>query len=256
MGLPVKTYIHSSSAPWIVLVNGLFASKCSWSECLEYFENFNILTYDAKGQGEGPTLSKPYSLDEQVDDLKKVLEENNLKRVSLLGLSNGGRVALKFSSLYPKQVISVVACDTYAEITPIIKLKLESWLKAQENGGAVHRFDVAAPWVWGETILKTNSNLVQKYRDLAKNSNEDNSEFLIKGALSGNINLNSIVAPVHFVVGEEDLLTPVIHHKKLQKMVKNSELTVVPGGHASVLENPLSIRNSIMPFFRRQYELD
>ncbi len=256
MGLPIRTYFLNENAPWLVMVNGLFTGKGSWNDCLAYIEGFNILTYDAKGQGEGPGLSQSYSLDEQVQDLKNLLDEHKLNEVSFFGLSNGGRVALKFSSLYPDRVKSVVACDTYADVTPILKLKLESWLKAHKTGGAKHRFDVAAPWVWGESVLNNNPDLIKKYRDLSEESVPKNITSLIEGALSGTVDLESINTPVCFVVGEEDLLTPINHHKKLKEKVKEAELFIIPGGHASVLEYPSSIKDSILPYLRRQHGLD
>jgi len=40
------------------------------------------------------------------------------------------------------------------------------------------------------------------------------------------------------VVGREDLLTPVFIHEKMVTKIKNAQLIVVDGGHASVLERP------------------
>jgi pimeloyl-ACP methyl ester carboxylesterase len=63
-------------------------------------------------------------------------------------------------------------------------------------------------------------------------------EALIDGAMSGDIALHEIGAPTLLVVGSEDLLTPVHSHKELAARLPRSEILVIKGGHASLLEHP------------------
>lgn len=255
MILPNKTYIQNEDLPWVVLINGLFADLTSWNDSIELLNEYNVLTYNGRGQGEAPVLDHAYDLDEQVEDLYQLIQSKNLKKIALIGLSNGGRVALKFASQYPELVWALVPCDTYGNVSTLLKLKLESWLKAHHEGGATLRFDVATPWVWGESLIDKNPELVSHYRELSKKSNENNIINLIKGALTGEVNLKKIKAPTLLIVGDEDLLTPVTQHIKLKNEITNSVLSVVRGGHASLLENPNIITKDIIPFLRSQNEL-
>lgn len=255
MILPHKTYINNTEFPWIVLINGLFSDLEAWNSAIEQLGEYNVLVYNGRGQGDGPTLQEPYTLDQQVSDLDNLLIYNKISNAALLGLSNGGRVALKFASLFPQKIWALVACDTYANITPMIKLKLESWLKAHEHGGALLRFDVATPWIWGEELVKSNPELVQFYRNKSEQADDGSVLNLIRGALHSCIDLTRIITPTLLIAGEEDLLTPVLHHKKLQKEINGATLKVVPGGHASLFEYPETISKAIVPFLRSQHEL-
>lgn len=256
MLLPFTKHIFKTDAPWIVLINGLFTDQKSWDFACQSLKEFNILTYDGKGQGSGPILSSTYELDDQVADLLNIINENKLDNFSIIGLSNGGRVALKFASLYPHLIDNLVVCDSYGELEPLIKLKLESWLKAHNKGGNELRFDISTPWVWGETFLSEKPELVEYYRNKSLEAIDSNITGLLKGALSGSVDLSKIEAKTLFVVGKEDLLTPPESHRKLSKSVANSRMKVVPGGHASILENPESIKEVILPFLLESHELD
>ncbi|MFT6603920.1 MAG: 3-oxoadipate enol-lactonase, partial [Bacteriovoracaceae bacterium] len=205
--------------------------------------------------GLAPDIDSPYDLDQQVLDLLELLKANDLPKVSLVGLSNGGRVALKFASLFPERCESIVSCDSYGNLNPLLKSKLESWLKAHRLGGSELRFDVALPWVWGESFLLKSPELVEHYRKRSKQALDSNIIGLIKGALSGSVELSKIYTRTLFLVGEEDLLTPPSLLQALSREVSGSRLKIIPGGHASIIENPESIKREILPFLKEAYEL-
>ncbi|PIQ59624.1 MAG: 3-oxoadipate enol-lactonase, partial [Bdellovibrio sp. CG12_big_fil_rev_8_21_14_0_65_39_13] len=60
--------------PWIVLINGLFATRQSWSASIpELARDYRVLSYDGRGQGEGPRPLGPYLLEDLVNDLAHLL---------------------------------------------------------------------------------------------------------------------------------------------------------------------------------------
>lgn len=236
--------------PWLVFVNGLFASLLSWEESVHFFtEDFRVLRYDGRGQGESPRPMGDYSLTTLVDDLRDLLDDNQIDSAHFIGLSNGGRVALEFSRLYKERTLSVVASDTYHKTSSLLKLKLQSWLDANRIGGPGHRFEVATPWIWGETIVQERPELLEFYRQRAGLEKIHVIEGLITGAMEDHIiALEDIEAPVLLCVGEEDLLTPPFKHQKMVKMLAKGSLKVVPGGHASLLEYPQSLKTAVLPW--------
>ncbi|MBY0415928.1 MAG: alpha/beta hydrolase, partial [Bdellovibrionales bacterium] len=137
------------SDPTVVLINGLFADTTSFDGASFYLrEKYKFLRYDCRGQGKSPRPESIYHLSDHVEDLRGLLLKLDLGKIVLVGLSNGGRVALEYARLFKEDLVGVVACDTYDEPTPMIKAKLGSWLAAFETGGGLHRFDVATPWIW------------------------------------------------------------------------------------------------------------
>lgn len=241
---------QDSEKPWLVFVNGLFASLLSWEESVKYFTPyFRVLRYDGRGQGESPRPLIDYSLPRLVKDLEVLLDEQGIESASFIGLSNGGRIALEFASLFPEKVTSVVAADTYEKPSHLLKLKLKSWLEANKVGGPVHRFEVATPWIWGETIVEKRPELLEFYRKRAGIEKVHVIEGLIKGAMEEHtIELNNVHCSTLFLAGEEDLLTPPFSHEKMVESMDNAELKIVPGGHASLLEYPRSLHDVVLPW--------
>lgn len=252
MKVPFEIHNESDSEkPWLIMVNGLFASRHSWEMAKPFLQNdFRIVTYDGRGQGEGHRPPSPYRFNDLVSDLAELVDDLGISKFHLFGISQGGRIALKYAELHPHQVLGVVACDTYSEVTPILKLKIQSWLEAHRAGGALLRFDVAAPWIWSEDLLREKPELYEFYRNRSQLENPKVVERLIESALEGHVDLSRISAPVLYVAGEKDVLTPPSSHIEMQNRTKYSSLTIVRGGHASVLEFPDVIQSRILPAYK------
>lgn len=211
-------------------------------------EKFQLLRYDSRGQGKSPKPHSVYTLNDHVNDLRNLLINLDLGKVILIGLSNGGRIALEYARLFESDVCAVVACDTYDVLTPILKAKLGSWLSAYEIGGGAHRFDIASPWIWGEEAFNEKSELLLSYRSLASEIPSHVVHGLILGALQTDIDISKINRPILFLVGNEDLLTPPFIHEKMKNKAKNAELKITPGGHASLIERPMIAEDFIVPW--------
>ncbi len=236
--------------PWLVLVNGLFAPLESWGESVAtLIENFRVLRYDGPGQGKGPKLEGTYSLDKLTSYLKELLDLLEIEKCSFIGLSNGGRIALNFSSLFPERVEAIVAADTYAQTSELLKRKLNSWLQANRIGGPTHRFDVATPWIWGESIVNERPELLDFYRERAGLADNEVVEGLILGAMEKkSIDLSVIECPILYIVGKEDVLTPPFLHHTMSAASQNAQIVEVSGGHASLLEYPQTMEEVISPW--------
>jgi 3-oxoadipate enol-lactonase len=245
----------NEKASWIILVNGLFADLHSYDEVVKNLgDEFHILRYDCRGQGKSIKPIGVYTLSEHVLDLEKLIFKRGITELTILGLSNGGRIALEFARRNSELVKGVIACDTYDSPSELLKLKLQSWLAAFEKGGETHRFDVATPWIWSESLLKKNPKLIEFYRSKAGDIEECAVRGLILGAMKSSIPIEEIKCPIFFIVGREDVLTPPYTHEdmlsKSTKSLTRNKLSIVPGGHASILEFPQTVVEEIVPFVR------
>lgn len=238
------------------MVNGLFADHTSWNKGVTHLRSdFNILRYDTRGQGASDKPDGIYDLASHVSDLEQLITEAGLDKFFLLGLSNGARTALEFTRRHPSSVLALVAADTFDIAGPLLKLKIESWLKANQEGGPLHRFDVAMPWIWGETILGHHPEMIEYYRARAHQMESSVAESLIQGSLVGEIDVSQISTPTLFLVGEEDLLTPHSYHLNMAKKMSGAQVRQIKGGHASLLEFPESFESVVLPFFLNKLQL-
>lgn len=76
------------------------------------------LHFDKRGTGTSDRAVAVPTIDERVDDLAAVMDDAGLERAILLGVSEGGPVALAFAATYPERVDGIVALCSGARIYP------------------------------------------------------------------------------------------------------------------------------------------
>jgi pimeloyl-ACP methyl ester carboxylesterase/DNA-binding CsgD family transcriptional regulator len=80
----------------------------------ELAKEHTYIRYDQRGSGLSDTNVADYSLDGWVADLEAVVEASGLRRFPLLGMSQGGAVAIAYAVRHPERVSHVVLVGAYA----------------------------------------------------------------------------------------------------------------------------------------------
>jgi len=104
-----------ADAPRVVFVHGLGGSYETWSLNLPGFaEQFRICALDLAGAGSSDKPAMDYSVPSLADFLARFLDalDGEWQRVSLVGHSLGGAIALAFASRYPERVERLVLVDS------------------------------------------------------------------------------------------------------------------------------------------------
>ena len=239
-------------APPLILVNGLFAELMSWEPAMTHLTGFRVLRYDGRGQGQSPTPEGPYTLDLLVADLIGLLDRLDWPPSAVAGISNGGCVALALAAVHPDRVTAVVAADCYAEVGPLLRLKIQSWLSAHEVGGPTHRFDIATPWIWSEGLLRERPELVAHYRAKSGDHLDVAVRGLLTGALTHHIDLTAVGAPCLLCAGVEDVLTPPGLMRAMAESMTDTAFAELRGGHAGLLEHPDLWAETLVPFLEEK----
>ena len=125
-----------SGKPTVVLLNGLTYSTATWDAFAAPLEKLSpgvgVLRYDMRGMGKsllaGP-LPVTYfiPLENQVEELRMLLDHLKLNRVSLIGLSYGGGVGAAFAAAYPSKVDKLMLMAPYTEAVAA----QDQWIRSQ-----------------------------------------------------------------------------------------------------------------------------
>ncbi len=73
-----------------------------------------FIRYDERGCGLSDWEAKDFTFDDWVTDLESVVEAVGLDRFPLLGVSQGGAVAVAYAARHPDRVSKLVLCGAYA----------------------------------------------------------------------------------------------------------------------------------------------
>jgi 3-oxoadipate enol-lactonase len=102
-------YDETGTGDAVVFVHGFTLDARLWDDQVAAFaERYRVIRYDARGFGRSAAISEPFSTSE---DLRALLDELNVDRALMVGISMGGRYALDFTLAHPERVKALVVSD-------------------------------------------------------------------------------------------------------------------------------------------------
>jgi non-heme chloroperoxidase len=108
--------IPDSSKPTVVFLHGLSSNHTTWNTTAEILieHGYNIISVDIRGHGFSDKVRKRnlYRFLVFKNDLRAIIEKENLNKVILVGYSFGGTIALDYVSEYPNEVLGLVVVST------------------------------------------------------------------------------------------------------------------------------------------------
>ncbi len=73
-----------------------------------------VILFDKRGTGLSDHVAGPAPLEERMDDLRAVMDAAESERAAIIGMSEGGPLAILFSATYPERVSALALCGTFA----------------------------------------------------------------------------------------------------------------------------------------------
>lgn len=241
-------------------IHGWSSSPFFWKPTLPYFKDrASCITLALPGHYPSEFLSKPQKfgqteLLEIMCDSIRIL--GNGKKITLIGHSAGGLVALGVAAKKPELVKRVVAICP-ASHGPIQSgglyyLKLGMNLGASPIMNLVHRglffvprsmdlfFSMAVHDKSTFFSDPKNQEFLEEYKQVFKNLNPDVMWIYLDLLDKADIRplAKDIQCPTFFVLGDHDEMTPRTYGVRLAKIVPDSEFTVLNCGHLPTLELP------------------
>lgn len=97
--------------PVIVFLHGFTGSTATWKDVMIQLKGcFRMIAVDLTGHGKTsiPEDVSRYEMDEQIADLESLFERLQVRDITLVGYSMGGRIALGYTKQYPERVKALV----------------------------------------------------------------------------------------------------------------------------------------------------
>lgn len=232
----------------LIILHGWQSSKEKWQKVKENIESdeIEVIVPDIPGFKPETELQKSWNLDDYVEWLKDFSQDK--EKFFLLGHSFGGRVAIKFASIYPQKLfglILVAAAGIKKE--PSVPGKVLGWgtkmvrtLKIEEMPQTRGFWQVFKKLFYRYILRKTDYLEASGFlKETIKNILEEDLTPLLK----------EIKVPVLILWGENDKITPVSDAKLMAEKIKDSNLEILENiGHTPHLENPELLTQKIKSF--------
>lgn len=103
------SYVDSGSGPVVLFIHGILGSQRQWEHLIDRMDDdHRVLLPDLFGHGESAKPFGDYSLSAHAAAMRDLLDHLGIERVTLVGHSLGGGIAMQFFYLFPERVERLV----------------------------------------------------------------------------------------------------------------------------------------------------
>jgi proline iminopeptidase len=236
-------------------------------------EHLELVLLDPRGTGgsERPADSRAYSIDDYADDVEELRGDLGLERITLLGHSHGGVVAMAYASRYPDRVERLILASTLARWAPEQEAAMQAAMENHkdkawfEDATAALEAELAGNFSsdeeLGELAIREfpfyfahYGDAEQAYLDILRDEapNADTLQYFnreIFETFDLRPGLAKITAPTLVITGELDFITGPVSAGEIAAGIDGSEKTILPGtGHFIFVESPEAFRSAVLGF--------
>ncbi len=241
-------------------------------------EQMRLTLFDLRGCGRSQRFGKPnlYHLTHAVEDLKQLLDALGLAKVTLLGFSYGGQVAMRFLHLYPAYVERLVLASTTAYSD--YQEDLDGWAEYRERynteiqGEVAHIFSSPDLSDEARTVRLAHVTLPLDVYDLEKLGEArgvlDRIRFsgewmgawragTLRDANAPNYEkvLQKADLPTLILHGENDMRFPSSVAVRLKERLTDAKLNLIDGvGHLAHIEQTAAWNGAVLSFVLAQHD--
>jgi len=240
--------------PPVVLLHPFPANHELWLPAARSLTSrYQVIVPDLRGHGESAVGEGPASMQKHASDVARVMDDAEIGRAALAGVSIGGYILFEFWRRYRGRVAALALFNTKApaDNTDARSARLKTAEEVLQRGVAPF-VETMLPRLIGETTRKGRPDLVDGARQMMlKMSPEDVS--LVQRGMADRpdsvATLKTINVPTLIVTGTEDILTGVAEAQLIQQNISGSELQVIPkAGHYAVWEKAEEAGKSLRQF--------
>lgn len=214
-------------------------------------EFFEVISYDQRGLGQTSKPSGDYSMQQYADDAADILDELNIEKITVMGVSFGGMVAQELIKRHPNKVSKLVlACTSSGgeggSSYPLHELESLDADTKTELGIKINDHRLTEEWI------ETNQSLWDSIKEEAKKRQAYKADprNLMKQLLARKnhntfSSLSDINIPVFLMGGKYDGIAPMSNMEAMHKEIKNSKLKFYEGGHLFLIQDKQAFKDLI-----------
>jgi len=233
----------------LLFLHGIRGSRRNWTRQLEFFSrHFRAAAWDARGYGDSDDYDGPLQFDQHFSaDVLRIADHFGAKKMHLVGLSMGGRIARNFALRHPERLHSLVLAGTSPGFNALSGDEVKRFVTERRNATpeSVRRLlgSRAAP------------DAYERLMDSVKRVHQESFLKTLEASVAQDraAPIEQIRAPTLVVTGDEDTLYAPSISREMARRIPGAELVVMKGvGHLSNLEQPDEFNQAVLQFLKKQ----
>jgi 3-oxoadipate enol-lactonase len=244
-------YLERGLGRPIVLLHAFPLTADMWRAQLEAVpKGCRMIAPDLRGFGGSSIDRLEVGMDDYASDIVRLMDSLLIEKFAVAGLSMGGYIAFGLLRLARQRITGFALADTRSTAdTDAGRDARATMLADVRRQGVAILPERMIPKLLGETSRRDRPEVVTTTRKLIEANRREGVEAAIYALMrrpDSTGDLSRIDVPTVVVVGNEDELTPASDSEALNRAIRGSSLTVIPGaGHLSNLEVPDAFSTTI-----------
>jgi pimeloyl-ACP methyl ester carboxylesterase len=240
-------------APTLVLLHGATLDHHAWSPQVDAVKSrYRVVVPDLRGHG-ASTRPGQFTFEDAVADIVALLEQLDVRRIGLVGLSLGGNIAQEIVFRDPARVAALVVADSTCNTAPRHTLQVPMTIASLSGLGMLGR----------DALLHATANLtaqdpaVQHYvRTVNRTRSTQDTIQILSSMLTSALHPDEayhLPVPTLLMHGDNDHLGDVLYSTRAWSQREPlAEYVAIPRArHASNQDNPLAFSTAMTTFLDR-----
>ena len=237
-------YWTLGDGPPIVLLHPFPAHHEFWLPVAKSLSaRYRLLMPDLRGHGDSEVGEGPATMQKHAADIAHVMDDADVGRAPMVGVSIGGYALFEFWRAYRGRVAGLALCNTKAPAdSPEVRAgRLQSATQVLERGTEPF-FESMIPKLLGQTTRDSRPDIVEGVWPMMRKMSAADVAQVQRGMAERPDSvdtLKTINVPTLLVTGDEDILTGVNEAELMRHHISGSQLRVIPkAGHYAPWEQP------------------
>jgi 3-oxoadipate enol-lactonase len=212
---------------------GLGMNATGWWRTVPVLSDFRVLSFDNRGVGRSDRPPGPYTVAEMADDAVSVLDEADVDRAHVYGISLGGMIAQEVALRHPDRVRALVLGATTAGGPNLVPADeaVNAFVRLRAQMTAEHAVWASVPINYAPRTRREGGDriaedIVQRLRFPIE---PEYYSAQLAAAHGHDAPVQDIRAPTLVVHGEEDVLIKPANGERLAELIPGAELSMWPG---------------------------
>ena len=214
----------------IVFIHGVGLTHEIWEPQLNFFKEYNTISYDILGHGKTPLKRNEISFDDFSDQLINLIDELKIDKIHLVGFSIGSLIARNFAIKFNDRIKSLILlCSIYKRSHEQQKIVNQRFDQAKKE---LKLSKLALKRWFTDEYLEKNPNIYEKITSILSANNMENflKVYELFVAHKNDEDFNKIKAKTLIMTGEHDTGSTTAMSEELNKIIKDSQLKIINNG--------------------------
>jgi pimeloyl-ACP methyl ester carboxylesterase len=233
-GLKMYYEVHGEGKPLVLIHGGGSTIYTTFGRIINQLaENHKVIAVELQAHGHTGYRNLPLSFEQDADDVAALLKNLNIAKADIFGFSNGGTTAFQIAIRHPEIVDKMIVASAIFKkggapqmIWDFIRNgSLENMPhQLKESFMAVNQDEKAL-----QTMFTRDQERMNTFKDIPDRD------------------IAAIKAKTLLLSGDKDVTTPE-HALEMHRLIANSELMIIPGGHGDYIGEITTLANGSEPY--------